>query len=58
MSECWNDALYDNYEQTLLRTEMKKNLRTRETILKVLGRTEEDIRDGLTIKSVLPVFKK
>ena len=31
---------------------------TRETILEVLGRTEEDIKEGLTIKEVLPFFVK
>ena len=57
VSECWIDALYDNYEQALLRTD-KKNPTTRETILEVLGRTEEDIKDGLTINEVLPFFNK
>ena len=58
VSECWINTLYDNSEQTLLRTEKKKNVITRETILNVLGRTEEDIKDGLTIKEVLPFFRK
>ncbi len=58
MSECWINTLYDNYEQTLLRSDKQKNLITRETILEVLGRTEEDIKDGLTIKEILPFFKK
>ena len=58
VSECWINTLYDNYEQTLLRTEKKRNLITRETILEVLGRTEEDIKDGLSIKEVLPFFEK
>ncbi|MFM7982045.1 MAG: hypothetical protein ACKPKO_22270 [Candidatus Fonsibacter sp.] len=59
MSECWwINALYDNYEEALLRTSKKKNLITRETILEVLGRTEEDIKEGPTIKEVLPFFEK
>ena len=58
MSERRINTLYDNCEQTLLRTEKKNNLIKRETILEVLGRTEEDIKDGLTIKQVLPFFKK
>ena len=58
VSECWINTLYDNYEQTLLRTDKKKNLVTREAILEVLGRTEEDIKEGLTIKEVLPFFAK
>jgi hypothetical protein len=55
-SECWINTLYDNYEKTLLRPEKTKNRITRETILEVLGRTEEDIKDGLTIEEVLPFF--
>ena len=59
VSECWVNTLYDNYEQTMLRSDKKKNLLTRETILEVLGRTEEeDIKDGLTSKEVLPFSEK
>ena len=52
MSECWFNTLYGNYEHTLLRTDKKKDLMTRETILEVLGKTEKDIKDGLTIQEV------
>ena len=58
VSECWINTLYDNYEQTLLRSDKQQNLITRETILEVLGRTEENIKEGLTIKEVLPFFEK
>ncbi|MFM7986280.1 MAG: hypothetical protein ACKPKO_43905, partial [Candidatus Fonsibacter sp.] len=58
MSECWSNPLYDNYKQTLLRSDKQQNLITRETILEVLGRTEENIMEGLTIKEVLPFFSK
>ena len=58
MSECCINTLYDNYEQTLLRPDKQNNLITRETILEVLGKTEEDIKEGLTIKEVLPFFEK
>ena len=58
VSEPCINTVYDNYEQTLLRTEKKRNLITRETILDVLGRTEEDIKDGLSIEEVLPLFEK
>ena len=57
-SECWINTLYDNYGQTLLRPEKKKNLITRQKILKVLGRTEEDIKEGLTVQEVLPFFRE
>ncbi|MFM7984641.1 MAG: hypothetical protein ACKPKO_35490, partial [Candidatus Fonsibacter sp.] len=58
VSECWINTLYDNYEQTLLRSDNKTNLITTETILEVLGKTEENIKEGLTIKEVLPFFLK
>ncbi|MFM7978307.1 MAG: hypothetical protein ACKPKO_03245, partial [Candidatus Fonsibacter sp.] len=58
VSECWVNTLYDNYEQTLPRPDKQHNLITRETILEVLGRTEDKIKEVLTIKEVLPFFKK
>ena len=56
-SECWINTIFDNFSK-LLRPDKTKNLITRETILKVLGRTEEDIKEGLTIEEVLPFFQK
>jgi hypothetical protein len=50
-SECWINTLYDNFKDKLLRPDKTKNLITRETILDVLGRTEADIKDGLTMTS-------
>ena len=52
-SECWINAIYDNFQDRLLRPDKTKNVITRETILEVLGRTEADIKDGLTIEEVL-----
>ena len=57
-SECWINTIYDNFQDKLLRPDKTKNVITRETILDVLGRNEEDIKDGLTIDEVLPFFKK
>ena len=53
-NECWINSIYDFYQDTLLRPDKKKNMITRETILQVLGRTEEDIKQGLTVDDVLP----
>ena len=57
-NECWINSIYDFYHDTLLRPDKKKNMITRETILQVLGRTEEDIKIGLTVDDVLPFFVK
>ncbi|MFM7986005.1 MAG: hypothetical protein ACKPKO_42495, partial [Candidatus Fonsibacter sp.] len=58
VSECWINTLYDNYEETLLRPDKQNNLITREAILEVVGRTEENIKGVFTIKEVLPFFEK
>lgn len=57
-SECWINTLYDNFKDKLLRPDKTKNLITREKILQVLGKTEGDIKDGLTIQEILPFFQK
>ncbi len=57
-SECWINTIYDNFQDKLLRPEKTKNVITRESILEVLGRTEADIQDGLSIEEVLPFFQK
>ena len=48
-NECWINSIYDCYHDTLLRTDKKRNMITRATILEVLGRTEDDIKQGLTV---------
>ena len=57
-SECWVNTIYVNFQDKLLRPDKTKNIITRETILDVLGRTEEDIKDGLTTDEVLPFFQR
>ena len=41
--ELWKNSIYDFYKDSLLRPDKKRNLITREIILKGLGRTEENI---------------
>jgi len=57
-NECWLNSIYDFYHDSLLRTDKKKDMVTRETILQVLDRTEDNIKHGLTIDDVLPFFVK
>ena len=47
---------YDFYGDNLLSQERKRNLITREIILEILGKTEEHIKEGLSITEVLPFF--
>ena len=35
-----------------------KNIVNRDTILKIIGRNESNIKDGLTIEEILPFFKQ
>ena len=56
--ECWVNALYDFYEDNLLSPDKKRNLINRDTILDVLGRTEDNLKDGLRIEDVVPFFDK
>ena len=55
--ECWFNAIWDFYGTTLLRQDKQRNKVTRETILRVIGQTEESIKQGLTIGEILPFFK-
>ena len=57
-NECWLNSIYDFYHDSLLRTDKKRSMITRETILQVLDRTEDNIKHGLTINDVLPFFVK
>ena len=56
--ECFLNAIVELYscEKGLLDPEKTQNIITREMILELLGRTEEDIKEGLTIDEVLPFF--
>ena len=57
--ECFLNALFEQYGETLRNPAKRVEYRiTREDILEVLGRTEEDIQEGLTIDEVLPFFVK
>ena len=41
-----------------MRTDKRRSMITRETILQVLDRTDDNIKQGLTIDDVLPFFVK
>jgi hypothetical protein len=50
--------LYDFYKDTLLSTNKNRNVITREIILNVLNRTEDNIKEGLSVEDILPFFIK
>ena len=57
-NECWLNTLYDHYHDTLLNpNRSQRYVVTREKILNIINRTEETIKDGLTIDDILPFFQ-
>ena len=57
-NECWINTLYDFYGDNLLSQDKKRNVITRDIILETQGRTEDNIKEGLSISEILPFFVK
>jgi hypothetical protein len=58
-NECWLNTIYDHYHDSLLDPNRSQRYAvTREKILSIINRTEDNIQDGLTIDDVLPFFSK
>ena len=58
-NECWINTIYDFYGETLLDPNKHQRYRIeRKDILQILGKTEENVKDGLTIQEVVPFFEK
>jgi len=58
VNECWLNTLYDFYKDTLLSTTKQRNVITRQKILEIIDRTEDNIKEGLTFEDVIPFFIK
>jgi len=56
--ECFLNAVYETYGSTLLSKLKLRNRITRADILELIGRTETDVRDGITMHEMLPFFQK
>ena len=54
--ECFLNAIYDTYRDSLLSPSKKRYVITRQILLDLLQRTEETIKEGLTVEDVLPFF--
>ena len=52
-NECWLNAILDNYSHTLL--SQKKN--NREHILNIINKTEDNIKNGISVNDMMPFFK-
>ncbi len=55
--ECWLNAIVDFYGDTLLSPGKKRNVITRQKILQIIRRTEDNIKNGLAIADVLPFLR-
>ena len=56
--ECFINSIYDFYSDNLLRSDKKRNVINRAVILKTIGKTEENVKEGLSVEDVLPLFEK
>jgi len=57
-NECWFNAVYDTYKDTLMVGSQRREALTREKMLDIVGKTEENVKQGLTINEMLPFFEK
>jgi len=56
--ECFLNSIYDFYRNNLLRTDKTRNVITRASILQTIRKTEDNVKEGLSIQDVLPFFEK
>jgi len=57
-NERWINSITDFYGDTLMNTNRKRNVLTRQKLLTILNTTEETVKLGISIKDVLPFFKQ
>ena len=57
-NECFINSIYDFYHDKLLSPDRKRNRITRAKILEIIGRTEEDVKNGISIEDIMPFFIK
>ena len=50
-NECWINSIYDFYKDSLLR-ESKRQRITRETILEIIGHTEDTVKQGISLEDI------
>ena len=56
-NECWINSITDFYGDTLMNTNRKRNILTRDKLLAILNKTEETVKLGISITDALPFFK-
>jgi hypothetical protein len=56
--ECFLKSIYDFYKDNLLSATKQRNVIARTILLQTIGKTEEGVKQGLSIEDVLPFFVK
>jgi hypothetical protein len=57
-NECWFNTIHDTYKDTLMIGSQRREALTREKLLDIIGKSEENVKQGLTINEMLPFFQK
>jgi hypothetical protein len=57
VNQCWINTITDVYGDTLL-SNRRRDVVNRANILNIIGKTEEDIEDGVSVNDMLPFFQK
>jgi len=56
-NECFLNSIYDHYHDSLLK-DNHRNAITRQTLLDIIGKTEDQVKEGLSIEDVMPFFER
>ena len=56
--ECFINTLYDFYRDNILSTDKSRNVVSRADILETIGRTEANVKEGISIEDIVPFFVK
>ena len=54
--ECFLNSIYDFYKDNLLSNAKQRNVITRASLLETIGKTEEEVKQGLSTEDVMPFF--
>jgi hypothetical protein len=56
-NECFINSILDFYSKTLISYDRKRIVITRDKILKLIDKTEETVKYGITIEEIMPFFE-
>ena len=56
-NECWLNSIVDVYGDTLMSDKRKEKV-DRDTILQIINKTEETLKNGISVQDIKPFFEK